>query len=495
MSGIKLYDSAKKEKCEFQSIKPKKLRMYVCGPTAYDYAHLGHARSSIVFDLWRRVFLANGYEVVFAKNFTDIDDKIIKKLLDSKRTDTPFSSMQELSEFYIQSYLEEMDLLNVLRADIEPRAMENLVPIIEMIEKLLASGYAYEGANGDVYLSIQKDPLYGSLSSRAKEDSQSLQSRIENKSDKIESRDFALWKGYKGEEDLGFVSNFGKGRPGWHIECSAMIEKHLAYKDETFCIDIHAGGADLLFPHHENEASQTRCATQKELAKYWLHNGFVTINGEKMSKSLGNSFFLKDALRAYHGEIVRNYLLGVHYRLSLSFNELDLLSSKKRLDKIYRLKKRLNGEEASTPKEAKALQEFYQQNLQGADSEFVGSLLGALNEDLNISKALSVIEEMLNHTNELLDKNPKDKELKARAMCNLNIISTLLGVGALHAQEYFQLGVSEEKKAIIENLINKRAQAKAQKDYENADSLREELKNMGVEIMDTPQGTNWEYVG
>lgn len=495
MSGIKLYDSAKKEKCEFQSIKPKKLRMYVCGPTAYDYAHLGHARSSIVFDLWRRVFLANGYEVVFAKNFTDIDDKIIKKLLDSKLTDTPFGSMQELTEFYIQSYLEEMDLLNVLRADIEPRAMENLTPIIEMIEKLLSSGHAYEGANGDVYLSIQKDPLYGSLSSRAKEDSQSLQSRIENKSDKIESRDFALWKGYKGEEDLGFASSFGKGRPGWHIECSAMIEKHLAYEDEAFCIDIHAGGADLLFPHHENEASQTRCATQKELAKYWLHNGFVTINGEKMSKSLGNSFFLKDALKAYHGEIVRNYLLGVHYRLSLSFNELDLLSSKKRLDKIYRLKKRLNSEELSAPKEAKALQEFYQQNLQGADSEFVGSLLEALNEDLNISKALSVIEEMINHANELLDKNPKDKELKARVACNLGVVSALLGIGTLRAQEYFQLGVSEEKKAQIENLINKRAQAKAQKDYASADSLREELKNMGVEIMDTPQGTNWEYVG
>lgn len=493
--GIKLYDSAKKQKCDFISIKDKQVRFYVCGPTVYDHAHLGHARSSIAFDLWRRVLIANGYEVRFAKNFTDIDDKIIKKIQDSHTLDTTednvYARLESLTTHYIDSYLHDMGALGVLRPDIEPKATQSLQSIISMIESLLQKGYAYKGEHNDVYLSIAADSRYGTLS---KHNQDHTKSRIESANDKLESKDFALWKGYKGAGDIGYESALGKGRPGWHIECSAMIDEHLAYDEGEYAIDIHAGGADLLFPHHENEASQTRCATQKELAKYWLHNGFVNINGEKMSKSLGNSFFIRDALKVYHGEILRNYLLGTHYRLVLDFNEEDLLVSKKRLDKLYRLKKRLKPSLlcALEIQDANEIHTYWAQYVGKANAHFVDECLHALNDDLNISKTLSVIEEMISTANEHLDKNPKDTIFMQETAHNLAIIEMLLGIGTLDSTTYFQLGVDESTKAHIESLIAQRLEAKAQKDFVHADSIREDLRAMGIEIMDTPQGTMWE---
>ena len=485
---ILLYDSQSRQKCEFVSIAPNEVRIYVCGPTVYDDAHLGHARSSIAFDLWRRVFLANGYQVMYAKNFTDIDDKIINKMHQTNQT------LEELTNHYIEAYLNDMDRLGVLRGDIEPRATQNLASIQTMIEELLKRGYAYLGQNGDVYLQVQKDSQYGELSHHNVENTQS---RIQNADDKLESRDFALWKGYKGQGDVSFESSFGAGRPGWHIECSAMIESHLAYKDKDFAIDIHAGGSDLLFPHHENEASQTRCATDRELAKYWLH---VNINGEKMSKSLGNSFFIKDALKVYDGEILRNYLLGVHYRGVLDFNEEDLLSSKKRLDKLYRLKKRLkisqSTQEVITSLDSQQTLEssVFERIAKHANNEFVTNFLQSLNDDLNISKALSVLEEMLNGANEYIDKSPKDSAFMEVIAYNIAFITLTLGIGGKDASEYFQLGVSKEEKQKIQTLIAQRLQAKQEKNYAKADSLRDELKAMGIEIMDSPQGTIWEKV-
>lgn len=488
---ILLYDSQSRQKREFVSITPNEVRIYVCGPTVYDDAHLGHARSSIAFDLWRRVFLANGYQVMYAKNFTDIDDKIINKMHQTNQT------LEELTNHYIEAYLSDMDRLGVLRGDIEPRATQNLVSIQAMIDELLKRGYAYLGQNGDVYLQVQKDSKYGKLSHHNVENTQS---RIQNADDKLESRDFALWKGYKGQGDVSFESSFGAGRPGWHIECSAMIESHLAYKDKDFAIDIHAGGSDLLFPHHENEASQTRCATDRELAKYWLHNGFVNINGEKMSKSLGNSFFIKDALKVYDGEILRNYLLGVHYRGVLDFNEEDLLSSKKRLDKLYRLKKRLkisqSTQEAITSLDSQQTLEssVFGRIAKHANNEFITNFLQSLNDDLNISKALSVLEEMLNNANEYIDKFPKDSAFMEVVAYNIAFIALTLGIGGKDASEYFQLGVNKEEKQKIQTLIAQRLQAKQEKNYAKADSLRDELKAMGIEIMDSPQGTIWEKV-
>ena len=465
---MRIYDSAKKELIDLTPLKDREFRIYVCGPTVYDDAHLGHARSSIVFDLLRRTLLALGYKVTFMKNFTDIDDKIIKKVHESGK------SLEEITSFYIDRYLEDMQALGVLRADIEPKATQSLDAMFEMIDRLLKKGCAYQTDEGDVYFDTSKDPNYCSLSKKCDEESLS---RIEPNPKKKNPADFALWKACKGQNDICFDSPFGMGRPGWHIECSAMIKKYLAYPDSNYQIDIHGGGADLLFPHHENEAAQTRCAYDQELAHHWMHNGFVTISGEKMSKSLGNSFFVKDALKAYDGEILRFYLLSTHYRSNLNFNEVDLLSSKKRLDKLYRLKKRLYGVKASS-----------------VDEQFKKALLDALSDDLNISKTLAKVDEFIKEANDHLDKNPKDKAFKRQAVANIEFLDQLLGIGAKDAFAYFQLGIDDAMKNKIEKLIQERLEAKKSKDFERADAIREELTKMGIAIMDTPQGTLWEKV-
>ncbi len=462
-----IYDSHQRKKVEFKPIKENEVKIYVCGPTVYDDAHLGHARSSISFDLLRRTLETLGYKVTFVKNFTDIDDKIIKKMNETKK------SLKEITEHYINSYLKDMEALNVKRADIEPKATESLDAMFELIQKLLDKGYAYTLLNGDIYFDVSKDEEYCQLSHKCQDDEVIHRVDIEGKKNPA---DFALWKACKGEEDVCFDSPFGKGRPGWHIECSAMIKKHIAY-DGEYQIDIHGGGADLFFPHHENEEAQSHCAYGGHLAKYWMHNGFVQINGEKMSKSLGNSFFVKDALKHYSGEVLRFYLMSTHYRAPLNFSEEDLITSKKRLDKLYRLKKRVYG---VTKKQQ--------------DKEFEQKLLEAMKDDLNISKALAVVDEFISEANENLDKNPKDKALKQKIISNIEFIDKLLGVGGSDAYEYFQAGVDEKTKKKIEELIQKRTTAKKEKNYALADEIREELKNMGIQIQDTPNGTLWEKV-
>lgn len=464
---MKIYDSVKRDKVLFEPVKEGEARIYVCGPTVYDDAHLGHARSAIAFDLLRRVLKAKGYRVTFMKNFTDIDDKIINK------SNNTGESIESITAKYIDSYLRDMEKLGIERPDSEPKATENLVPMADMIEKLLKQDIAYKTSNGDIYFDTSKDEKYGSISGRQDEESDA-QSRVEGNEEKRNWKDFVLWKAYKGEGDVGYESPLGKGRPGWHTECCAMIDNELAY-DADYAIDIHAGGMDLLFPHHENEATQTRCANHQEIAKYWMHNGFVTIHGEKMSKSLGNSFFVKDALRVHDGEVLRFYLLSAHYRAPLHFNEEDLLGAKKRLDKIYRLRKRVSD---SQPSE---LSKMFQEKM-----------LSALGDDLNVSLALSVIDELIHSANDELDANPKNKALKKETLANLEWMAELLGIGGRPAHEYFQIGVSEEQKAVIETKINERTEAKKDKNFEEADRIRDELIGMGVGIMDTPQGTVWE---
>lgn len=463
---IKIFDSVKREKVEFIPLKKGEVSLYVCGPTVYDDSHLGHARSAIAFDLLRRLMEFEGYRVRFVKNFTDIDDKIIKKSLESGE------EIGVITERYITSYLEDMQKLGIKRPDIEPRATESLDLMWEMIQSLLQKGIAYQTSRGDIYLDVNQDPSYGKLSGRG-EDLEQV-SRIESSEEKRDPRDFALWKSYKGQSDVGYESPFGRGRPGWHIECSAMIEKHLA-KEGDYAIDIHAGGSDLLFPHHENEACQTRCATGRELAKYWMHNGFVTINGEKMSKSLGNSFFVKDALRVYDGEVLRFYLLSTHYRMGLNFSEEDLLASKKRLDRLYRLKKRVGEGEVGAPSE-----------------KFLERLLEGLRDDMNISRALSAMDEMLTLSNEELDSSPKERALQATIRGNLEVLERLLGIGAKSPILYFQMGVSPEEKEKIEELIKERAEAKKAKDFARADEIRKSLSDQGIALLDTPSGTLWE---
>ncbi|WP_456469911.1 cysteine--tRNA ligase [Caminibacter sp.] len=462
-----IYDSHKREKVKFEPIKKDEVRIYVCGPTVYDDAHLGHARSSISFDLLRRTLETLGYKVTFVKNFTDIDDKIIKKMQQTGK------SLKEITEYYIDSYLRDMEALNVKRADIEPKATESLEAMFDLINRLLEKGYAYKLPNGDIYFDTAKDDEYCKLSNKCQEDE--VVHRVDTEGKKNPA-DFALWKACKGKEDVCFDSPFGPGRPGWHIECSAMIKKHIAY-DGEYEIDIHGGGADLFFPHHENEEAQSHCAYGGHLAKYWMHNGFVQINGEKMSKSLGNSFFMKDALKHYSGEVLRFYLMSTHYRAPLNFSEEDLIASKKRLDKLYRLKKRI-----------------YTQTKKQQDTDFENKLLEAMKDDLNISKALAVVDEFVKEANEALDKNPKDKVLKQKILSNIEFIDKLLGVGGSDAYEYFQSGIDEKMKAKINNLIEKRTQAKKKKNFALADKIREELKEMGIQIQDTPNGTVWEKV-
>ncbi len=461
-----LYDSVKKDKLEFKSIKENEATIYVCGPTVYDDAHLGHARSALSFDMLKRTLKALGYKVTLAKNFTDIDDKIINKLANSNKT------LEELTQYYIDRYLEDMSALGVERADVEPKATESIDAIESMINRLLESDCAYKIDNGDIYFDTSKDSKYGSISHMVTEDEQNI-SRIEANSQKRNPKDFALWKACE-QKDVCFNSKVGMGRPGWHIECSAMIEK-IFEGDENYCIDIHCGGADLLFPHHENEAAQTRCALNKEIAKYWVHNGFVQIDGEKMSKSLGNSFFLKDALKVYDGELLRYYLISVNYRNDFNFNEVDLLNSKKRLDKLYRLKKRLYGGKVGQ-----------------VNKEFKNTLIEAMSDDLNSSKAMAIVDEMITSANEILDKEPKNRALKQEILANIKFINELLGIGAKDAIEWFQQGVSSEDKAKIEELIEQRAQAKKEKDFAKADSIRDELTAMNIAIMDLADGTKWE---
>ena len=463
-----IYDSVQKIKREFIPQNEGKVSLYVCGPTVYDDAHLGHAKSALVFDLLSRVLKAQNYHVKYARNITDIDDKIINKAKELGIT------IKEITDKYTQAYHDDMAKLGIKRPDIEPKATESLDAMFEMIQKLLDNNHAYQITNGDVYFDTQSDANYLSISKRVQDESEK-QHRVQNSEEKKNNADFALWKSVQ-NDDVSFISPFGKGRPGWHLECSAMIEKHLTCKGAKYAVDIHGGGADLLFPHHENEAAQTRCATNHEIAAYWMHNGFVNIDGEKMSKSLGNSFFIKDALKVYDGELLRFYLLSTHYRSNFNFNEEDLLASKKRLDKLYRLKKRLFGLELDPT----------------IQTDFQTKLLDALKDDLNISTALSHIDEMISSVNETLDTSGKHKELKRNAVADLAYIGEVLGFGIHNPFEYFQTGIDESTKEKIAELIDARNTAKKEKDFTTSDAIRDEILSFGVQIMDTPHGTYWE---
>ncbi len=460
-----LYDSVKKTKLEFKPLIEGKVSLYVCGPTVYDDAHLGHAKSALVFDLLTRVLEASGYDVTFARNITDIDDKIINKALSSGL------SVEQIAQEYTDSYHRDMDALGVRRPTLEPKATESIDAMAEMIQKLLDKKHAYIISTGDIYFDTASDKSYLSLSNRQSNENIS---RVEKVSEKRSEADFALWKAVH-DDSVAFDSPFGRGRPGWHLECSAMIERYVRQGEGKYAIDIHGGGADLLFPHHENEAAQTRCATNHELAAYWIHNGFVTVGGEKMSKSLGNSFFLRDALKAYDGEVLRFYLLSTHYRGDFNFNEEDLIASKKRLDRLYRLKKRLFGLTAEI-----------------IETEFKTALLDVLGDDLNVSKAYALIDELIASANEMLDTAPKDKAYRQILLSSLSTIETVLGFGGQNPFDYFQFGIDDETKNKIDTLIEQRSVAKKTKDFTASDAIRDELTVLGVAIMDTSEGTFWE---
>ena len=460
---MRIFDTSKREKVEFSPIKDGEASIYLCGPTVYDDAHLGHAKSAVSFDLLRRVLKALGYKVKFARNYTDIDDKILNKMAQTGQ------SLEEITNKYIAHYESDMGALNVLDPDFKPKATQCLEAIISYIKVLMDRGVAYKTSDG-IYFDTSKDSGYFSIS--GKDNNTDLIARVASFGEKRDEKDFVLWK----FDEKWYESPFGKGRPGWHTECVAMIREFLGDKEnEEFEIDIHAGGIDLLFPHHENEASQCRCAYHKNLSKYWMHNGFIKVNNEKMSKSLNNSFFVKDALKNVHGEVLRYYLLTSHYRAHFNYSDEDLVASKKRLDKIYRLKKRVDGVQAGM-----------------ANESFKNELLEALSDDLNASKALASVDEFVKTANERLDNNPKDKAYKAEVVANLELIGEILGIAITNYVEYFQFGVSDEQKEHIQKLLDERAVAKKERNFARADEIRDELAKINISIMDTPNGAVWE---
>ncbi|TQR61178.1 cysteine--tRNA ligase [Campylobacter troglodytis] len=510
---MRLYDSKTKAKIELNADKNGIINIYLCGATVYDDAHLGHARSAVCFDLLHRTLLALGFCVNFARNYTDLDDKILNKMKEQNLT------LKALTEHYIKAYEADMKALNVLEPKFKPRATEYISQMIKLIESLEKKGFTYTLSDG-VYFDSSKDSEYLSLSHRTLGENQS---RLENEVAKKNESDFVLWKfdesfdptSFGFDENFYPTSPFGKGRPGWHTECVAMIN---ALFDT---LHIHCGGADLLFPHHENEAAQHRCACGGELARIWLHNGFVKIKGEKMSKSLNNSFFIKDALREFNGEVLRFYLLQTHYRSDFNYALSDLEVAKKRLDKLYRLKKRLNlaefrdfepnlNENSSKETQTNSIlnSSLNSQNLVPSNkdtqalkensqkfkfqSELAQSILKALSDDLNVSLALSFFDEFIISSNAKLDESPKNSALKESIETSLKDCAMIFGVGFINTNEYFQFGVSAELKTEIEAKIAQRNAAKKAKNFTLADELRDDLARQKIILQDTAQGTIWE---
>jgi hypothetical protein len=451
---MKLYNTLTNKLEDFVPIEQNKVKMYVCGPTVYNYIHIGNARPIIVFDVLARIFKYKGYTLQYVQNFTDIDDKIIKKANEEGKT------CDEISEKYIEAFLEDIKEMNVIPEIIRPRVTENLDEIKQLISNLLKKGYAYKKGE-DVIFSINKYNDYGKLSNQ---DLNSLTNgvRIEVDEKKDNPNDFVLWKGRKANEPY-YESDFGLGRPGWHIECSAMIHKYLGNN-----IDIHAGGQDLIFPHHENERAQSNCGydVNNEFVNYWLHNSYITINSEKMSKSLGNFKLLRDILKSYNGNVIRHFILTCHYRKNLNFSTEDLEVSKKTLEKISKsisTFKMLN-----KGKEDEALEAILK--------EFKTNFILALEDDINTPKALACVSILIKKVNKLLATKESNVE---RVYFEIkDKMENILGI-KLNEDK-----IENDKNKILEILLNIREKLRQQKNYELADKIREELAILGIDISD-----------
>ncbi|MDK9580651.1 cysteine--tRNA ligase [Sneathia sanguinegens] len=451
---MKLYNTLTNKLEDFVPIEQNKVKMYVCGPTVYNYIHIGNARPIIVFDVLARIFKYKGYTLQYVQNFTDIDDKIIKKANEEGKT------CDEISEKYIEAFLEDIKEMNVIPEIIRPRVTENLDEIKKLINNLLKKGYAYKKGE-DVIFSINKYNDYGKLSNQ---DLNSLTNgvRIEVDEKKDNPNDFVLWKGRKANEPY-YESDFGLGRPGWHIECSAMIHKYLGNN-----IDIHAGGQDLIFPHHENERAQSNCGydVNNEFVNYWLHNSYITINSEKMSKSLGNFKLLRDILKSYNGNVIRHFILTCHYRKNLNFSTEDLEVSKKTLEKIS--KSMSTFKMLNKGKEDEALDAILK--------EFKTNFILSLEDDINTPKALACVSILIKKVNKLLATKESNVE---RAYFEIkDKMENILGI-KLNEDK-----IENDKNKILEILLNIREKLRQQKNYELADKIREELAILGIDISD-----------
>jgi len=471
--ALRIYNTLNRKKELFKPLEPGKVRIYVCGPTVYDACHIGHARSAVVFDVVVRYLRALDLDVIYVRNFTDVDDKIIR------RANELGVSPEQIAERYIREFYEDMDALNVARADREPRVTDHIKDILHIITLLMDRGLAYE-IDGDVYYSVEKFKYYGKLSGR-KLDDMMAGSRVNVDERKRNPFDFALWKASKPGEP-SWDSPWGKGRPGWHIECSAMSFELLG---ETF--DIHGGGKDLIFPHHENEIAQSEGAFGKTLARYWVHHGFVNINQEKMSKSLGNFMTIKDVIRNRHPEAVRLFLLSKHYRSPIDFNDTNIAEACANLDKLYALLARLEKNLAASPGVPETGETWRQ-------------FRDAMDDDFNTAKGLAVLYEAVRSLNRLLDDPLSEKAMQAvqRERADILKIAGVLGILTETPQAYFERKRSQgiEKESIdrdlIEQLVAERTQARKAKDFKQADTIRKQLADMNVVLEDRSDGTLWK---
>ncbi len=463
---MKIYNTLTRQKEEFVPIEEGKVKMYVCGPTVYNYIHVGNARPYVIFDAFRRYLIHKGYDVTYVQNFTDVDDKII-----NKANEEGVDSLV-ISERYIEECLTDVANLNVLKADVHPKVTEEMKEIIEMIESLIEKGYAYE-VNGSVYFAPEKFEEYGKLSNR-KLDDMLAGARVEIDNEKRNPMDFVLWKPAKANEPF-WESPWGNGRPGWHIECSVMAKKYLGEK-----IDIHAGGEDLVFPHHENEIAQSECANGAEFAKYWMHNGFINFNNEKMSKSKGNFFTLREIAEKYGYNEVRFFILTGHYRSPLNFSDELVEASTKGLRRIQNAVEKVEFTYNNTTIEENDSDiEIAREVL-----DYLNKFYDALDDDFNTADAISYVFELVTLANSSADENASKflmETLKNALFVMLNIFGVKSKVDAD--------GEVDEVKIL--ELIEARATAKKEKDFGRADEIRKELLDMGIVIEDTRQGTKW----
>ncbi|KEI94908.1 cysteine--tRNA ligase [Clostridium botulinum] len=465
---MKVYNTLTNKKEEFLTLVPGEVKMYVCGPTVYNFFHIGNARTFVVFDTIRRYLEYRGYKVKFIQNFTDIDDKMIK------RANEEGSTVKELGDRFIKEYYKDADDLNIERATKNPRATEFMEEIIKFVSDLIEKGYAYE-INGDVYFSTKKFNNYGKLSGQNLEELQ-LGARINVDERKKDPMDFAIWKSQKPGEPA-WESPWGMGRPGWHIECSCMAYNLLG---ET--IDIHAGGSDLSFPHHENEIAQSEARTGKQFAKYWLHSAFVNVNNQKMSKSLNNFFTAREILEKYDADVLRMFMLSGHYRTQINFSMELLDSTKAALDRLYNSINNLENLLDEVKNEELRDEELeYKNELQKYKEKYIEKM----DDDFNTADAISVIFDLIRdvNTNVTIESS---KEIVKYTLDLIRELGSPLGI----LQESTKASLEEE----IEKLIEERQEARKEKNWALADKIRDNLKERGIVLEDTPQGVRWKQI-
>jgi len=450
---IKLYNSLTKSKEIFSPIEKEKVKMYVCGMTVYDLCHLGHARVLVVFDLINRWFMTHGYDVTYVRNITDIDDKIIARANEQK------VSIRELTQKYIDEMKQDISALNVLSPSYEPRATQHIDGMIKMISNLIDKGFAYQADNNDVYYSVEKFKGYGKLSGKSLKELKAG-NRVEIDHAKENSFDFVLWKSAKTNEP-SWDSPWGKGRPGWHIECSVMSNQILGQH-----FDIHGGGQDLQFPHHENEIAQSEAANDCQMANYWIHNGFVKVDDEKMSKSLGNFFTIRSILEHYDAEVVRFFILKAHYRSPLNYSDKHLEDAKIGLTKLYLTIRDFKGESVRTI---------------DWNQPYANKFKQALDDDFNSSEAIAILFELANEIN---------KTNSSELLILLKSLAQILGLLFKNPEDFLQ-GNNLKDDVDIELMIKKRNDAKKNKNFQEADEIRANLLKKGILLEDTPEGTIW----